>query len=275
MDAAVDVPARDECRSPDVERDCEVCGSSRYSTLAHYTTTDWPVVRCDDCGFVYLGAAPSYEALANEHAWEKSFSAEERRRDRQRFAWIDTTTRWRTKIGHWIDSYRRRRALGLTGNVLDIGCGGSCRVPKGPTPFGIEISPAQAGWAAPHFEARGGRVIQAAAIDGFDAFDDGFFSAILMRSYLEHERQPRLVLEKAFAKLAPGGTIYVRVPDYGSVNRHVMGTKWCGWRFPDHVNYFTAASLRALAESVGFRFSHTNRLSLFDDNIIGVLKRPA
>jgi hypothetical protein len=54
-----------------------------------------------------------------------------------------------------------------------------------------------------------------------------------------------------------------------------MGTKWCGWRFPDHVNYFTAASLRALAESVGFRFSHTNRLSLFDDNIIGVLKRPA
>jgi hypothetical protein len=53
-----------------------------------------------------------------------------------------------------------------------------------------------------------------------------------------------------------------------------MGAKWCGFRFPDHVNYFSGRSLRALAESVGFRYVRTNWLSPFDDNIIAVLKRP-
>ena len=194
---------------------------------------------------------------------------------RARFAWLDTATRWRTTFGKWLDEHRRRRTLGLSGNVLDIGCSGGCRVPDGPTPFGIEISKALAEKATPAFARRGGRVVAAPAVEGIDAFEDGFFSAILMRSYLEHEKQPRLVLEKAFRRLAPGGTIYVRVPDFGSVNRRVMGARWCGWRFPDHVNYFSSDSLRALAGSLGFEYARTNWLSPFDDNIIALLKRPA
>jgi SAM-dependent methyltransferase len=275
MDTAVAVSARDDCRTYDVERDCEVCSSSRSSLLATYTTTPWPVVACDDCGFVYLGAVATYNALADEFAWEKSFAAEKQRRSGARFAWIDTATRWRTLLGKWLDEHRRRRALGLSGNVLDIGCGAGCRVPEGPTPFGIEISDALAKRASPAFESRGGRVVHAPATEGLDAFEDEFFSAILMRSYLEHERQPRLVLEKAFRRLAPGGTVYVRVPDFGSLNRRVMGTRWCGWRFPDHVNYFTGGSLRALAGSVGLEYARTNWLSAFDDNIIAILRRPA
>lgn len=47
-----------------------------------------------------------------------------------------------------------------------------------------------------------------------------------------------------------------------------------GFRFPDHVNYFTSRSLRSLAESVGYAYSRTNWLSAFDDNIIAVLKKP-
>jgi SAM-dependent methyltransferase len=259
----------------DVERDCEVCGSQRSSLLTAYTRTVWPVVRCDDCGFVYLGAVPSYDALAVDLAWEKTSAAETKRRSRGRFAWIDASTRWRTVIGKRLDEYRRRRTLGLSGNVLDIGCGGGCRVPPGPTPFGIEISETLAKRAQPAFEKRGGRVVHAPATDGFDAFDEQFFSAILMRSYLEHEKQPRLALEKAFRRLAPGGTIYVRVPDFGSLNRAIMRARWCGWRFPDHVNYFTSDSLRALAGSIGFEYARTNWLSPFDDNIIAILKRPA
>ena len=53
-----------------------------------------------------------------------------------------------------------------------------------------------------------------------------------------------------------------------------MGPRWCGFRYPDHVNYFTNRSLRALAESLGYSYSRTNWYSLFDDNIIAVLTRP-
>jgi hypothetical protein len=71
-----------------------------------------------------------------------------------------------------------------------------------------------------------------------------------------------------------GGKVLIRVPDYGSINRRVTGTKWCGWRFPDHVNYFTNESLRTLTESVGYAYRRKNWLSRLDDNIIAELTRP-
>lgn len=175
--------------------------------------------------------------------------------------------------GQVLDRHRSRHVLGLTGNVLDVGCGGTCHVPAGPTPFGIEISAALAFPAAPAFAARGGSVVHASAVEGIDTFADAFFSAILMRSYLEHEAQPGLALQKAFRKLAPAGKVFVRVPDYGSINRRVSGKRWCGFRFPDHVNYFTGRSLRRLAESTGFTYRRINWLSPFDDNIIAILTR--
>jgi len=95
-----------------------------------------------------------------------------------------------------------------------------------------------------------------------------------MRSYLEHEAQPRLILERAFKRLKPGGTILLRSPNYNSANRFIMGSQWCGFRFPDHVNYFTPRSLKALAASIGYEFRWMNWMSLFDDNLIVELKKP-
>ncbi|MGI9404278.1 MAG: methyltransferase domain-containing protein [Hyphomicrobium sp.] len=89
-----------------------------------------------------------------------------------------------------------------------------------------------------------------------------------MRSYLEHEAQPRLVLKETRRTLKTGDIVYVRVPNYGSLNRRVMGNKWCGFRFPDHVNYFTSKHLKRLAASCGFTYRRINWLSPFDDNLI-------
>lgn len=254
-----------------VERSCEVCRCQHASPLPSYNTTHWPLVECSNCGFVYLRQVPSYSALAEDFPWEVTSIAEKQRRSKSRFNWLDRATRWRTYPGHVIDRYRRRHSLGVSGNVLDIGCGGACRVPDGPIPHGIEISAALAAGAQSSFATRGGRVVHANAIDGMDAFQDEFFSAILMRSYLEHEAQPKLILEKAWRKLAPNGKIFVRVPDYGSLNRRLMGRRWCGFRFPDHVNYFTLRSLRELASGSGFTCRRVNWLSPLDDNIIAVL----
>jgi SAM-dependent methyltransferase len=147
-------------------------------------------------------------------------------------------------------------------------------VHDGPTPYGIEISAKLASQALPQFKARGGDVFHGPALNGFDAFPGISFDAILMRSYLEHEARPRSILEKAFQRLKPGGRIHLRLPNYGTPNRLLMGRKWCGFRFPDHVNYFTGSSLRQLATSIGFRYHRQNSLSLFDDNLTAILTRP-
>ena len=50
-----------------------------------------------------------------------------------------------------------------------------------------------------------------------------------------------------------------------------MGVRWCGWRFPDHVNSFTRESLHRIAGAIGIEYARTNWLSPFDDNIIAIL----
>lgn len=249
---------------------CDACGGRDRKPFP--ADTIWPVVVCS-CGFVYLSCAPEYAALASDLAWEKTSLAEKKRRRSRPFGWLDEKTRWRMKIGHIIDRRRNKAILGGQGSVLDIGCGPSCRVPPGPIPFGIEISESLAEMAVTHFAARGGRVVTGPALHALDLFPNAAFSAILMRSYLEHEAAPLAVLRKGHAKLAPGGIIHVRVPDFGSLNRRVMGKSWCGYRFPDHVNYFTGVSLRAMAARAGLAYRRLNWLSPFDDNIIAELSK--
>jgi 2-polyprenyl-3-methyl-5-hydroxy-6-metoxy-1,4-benzoquinol methylase len=97
-----------------------------------------------------------------------------------------------------------------------------------------------------------------------------------MRSYLEHEDRPRDVIELAFDKLKPRGVVFVRVPDFGALNAWLLGPRWCGIRLPDHLNYFTNAHLRAMAEDAGYRYRLLNRFTLAtDDNIKALLIRPA
>jgi len=254
-------------------RECKVCGSSRSINLDEYTTSPWPVLKCEDCDFVFLGAVPDYALLSDELAWEKTSLAERKKRNARWYGQFDSMTRWRMRFGHAIDNARRRRAMDGARRVLEIGCGDGTRIPEGPIPYGIEISAELCTRARPIYLKRGGDVTHAPATEGIERFPEEFFDTILMRSYLEHEAQPRKILERAFCKLAAGGKVLIRVPDYGSVNRKFMGAKWCGFRFPDHVNYFTGKSLRALAESVGYAYRRKNWLSPLDDNIIAELTR--
>lgn len=254
---------------------CEVCQKTGSTVVTRYTRSPWPVVACNSCGFVYLGRVPDYEDLSVTLAWEKQHAEEKvRRKKTNKLARFDALTRFRLKFGKKIDRARHKRAAPATGRVLEIGCGGSTRIPEGPTPYGIEISEGLARQARPIYEARGGTVHHEPATTGIERFPESFFDSIIMRSYLEHEAQPRLILERAFKRLKPGGKILLRSPNYNSANRYIMGAEWCGFRFPDHVNYFTPRSLKALAGSIGYEFHWMNWMSLFDDNLIVELKRP-
>jgi SAM-dependent methyltransferase len=257
---------------PAVDRVCEVCGSADHVPLRRYTVSQWPVVQCSACGFVFLVQVPAYELLVDEYAWEKSHKKEAARRKRRFLSKFDHATRFRLAIGKSGERRLMRSALGSSGRILDIGCGPGPRVPEGFTPYGIEISKGLAQQAEPAFAARGGRVVHAPALEGLDAFPDNWFRAVLMRSYLEHESQPRKVLMKTYRKLADGGIVFVKVPDYNSLNRHIMGANWCGFRFPDHVNYFTGATLKRLASQIGFKYVRRNIPGL-DDNLYATLTK--
>jgi SAM-dependent methyltransferase len=218
--------------------------------------------------------APSYDELVQDHPWEKSYvqEAARRRTESPVLTWLDQQTRWRLYIAR-PDQDKEFRAMFPPGRVLDVGCGSGGSVPYPFVPYGVEISPALHQQADLQMRARGGRALLGPAIEGVRQFRDGYFTGVVLRSFLEHEIQPKMLLEQIRRVLAPGGVAYVKVPNFGGLNRRVMGAKWCGLRLPDHVNYFTLVSLRTMANACGLRLRLRNPINLLlDDNIHAELR---
>jgi SAM-dependent methyltransferase len=213
-------------------------------------------------------------------AWERTTKVEERRRAEIRPISYKASKRTRFRKNllpkKTMLHYIAARVHG--GNVIDLGCGDGHAImgffPPLFIPFGIEISSKLAASAHDGFASRGGDVINAACIEGLRQFPENFFVAASLRSYLEHEAEPLPVLKALQRVLAPGAFAVVKVPNYGSLNRIVMGRRWCGFRYPDHLNYFSPGSLRAMARKAGFEtsFGLTGRLPT-SDNMWAVLTK--
>ena len=241
-------------------RSCPLCDLDNSQSPAHaHAPAEWPLKRCAQCRFVYLERAAAYEEMAENFAWEKTSSAETARRT--------SAEPIKQKVSDGLKSLRRdvfkRRKLGhllrayiAPGAVADIGCGsgkGLQQLPDIYTPVGLEISRALAAQAQRRLAQRGGRVLAGDALSGLRSLGAGELSGILMSAFLEHEIQPRALLTEAHRTLQPRGRIIIKVPNFDCWNRTFRGARWCGYRFPDHVNYFTPHSLTRLARETGFR----------------------
>jgi len=242
-------------------RSCPICGTdNRAQPASPYSEAPWNLKNCSKCGFVYLENPPTYTDLEENFAWEKTSAAEEARRDAERplakrisrsFKLFRQKVLKRDQLTALLYSHLAR------GKVLDVGCGGGGVFMRLPTdryePYGIEISRVLSVQANAIAHARGGRVVQANAIAGMAMFEPDSMDAALLSGFLEHEVQPALLLKELRRVLKPNAPVIIKVPNYGCINRTVRGAKWCGFRHPDHVNYFTPASLRKLATACGFR----------------------
>lgn len=253
-------------------RPCPACGADNGHRRDSYSPDGWDVVECGACGFAYLRNPPPYEALEEDFAWEKTHAE---RAERRRGPLSRANRRLRAVLGmRGRRSPRKFLALFGPGRVLDIGCGAGEWIEPPMTPYGIELSRALWAEADARMRAAGGYCLHGAGAERIRDFDAGFFDGVLMNSYLEHEVAMTDILRETHRVLKPGGLVYVRVPNYGSINRRLFGAGWCGFRWPDHVNYFTLPSLRRVADALGFDTTPLNAATLpVDDNVQALLTK--
>ncbi len=256
-------------------RSCPACESADAKPLPDYSPSSWQVAECAACGFVYLRNPPGYSALVQDFAWEKTSAdlneVRQKRSPKLRSA-SRSVMKWTKKFRQ--DHNERFARMFGAGKVLDIGCGRGHRLKAPIIPFGIELSQNLYEQADANMRALGGYCLHAPGAEGIWQFDENFFDGILMHSYLEHEEAVLPALLGAHRALKPAGKIFVRVPNFASLNRRFIGPNWCGFRYPDHVNYFTLPSLRRVAAKAGFDTKLVNRFNLMiNDNIHALLTK--
>lgn len=242
-------------------RSCPLCGrDNRAVSPSRYSSGRWDIKTCADCGFVYLENPPDYAALIQEYDWSKTLPERQpKRREGSRLrsgvSLLLKVPKFRLRRGHHVKVASYVHSCAGEGRLLDVGCARGLvlsALNERFVPFGIEISPTLAKRADEVFRSRGGFVVCAPALKALDHFEADFFDIVVMRAYLEHELDPREILVKTVRVLRGGGKLIIKVPNYACLYRRVMGKTWCGFRYPDHVNYFTPRSLRSMLAAAGF-----------------------
>jgi len=242
----------------ELNRACPVCGGGKY--IPHWQKTECRFVRCRDCGMVYANPAPAmmasgeyYDSAAAEYYLSPA------------------------KLESDYADVRFERELSLVrkfcarGSVLDVGCSSgaflfrlSKRWPGHYEVLGADVSGPPLNYA----ESRGVPVARGDFLQ-LDLSASGRFDAVTFWAVIEHLSEPRRFLEKTHALLKPGGFCFVLVPNLNSLAVRFLGAKY-RYVYPQHLNYFSAQTLKRLCAGIGFtpiatRFTHFNPLVIWQD----------
>ena len=157
------------------------------------------------------------------------------------------------------ETVRRLQEISGGGRLVDVGIGTGLLLhlaqEGGFSVEGCEISPGAAQKATEEFG------VPVRVGDFLEASFENAPDAITMADVIEHTPNPRVFLEHALRVLRPGGGLFVAVPNHRStlfamadLLARVPGLGPLAERLyvPNHYWYFTPATLRRMAEDVGF-----------------------
>jgi 2-polyprenyl-3-methyl-5-hydroxy-6-metoxy-1,4-benzoquinol methylase len=229
----------DAARAEAAPRDatgCRLCGAHDPAPL--FEKSGWRFVACRACGLVSLDPMPTPEALAAHH--ETSY----REGGYAGFAAADAV---RTAIAE--DRLARLRPLAPAGRWLDVGCSTGAFVAAvvraGLAAEGLEVSSV----AVEAARARG-LVVHHGGVEDF--VPAAPLAVVTAFDVIEHLPDPVGFARRVRTWLEPRGLLGLTLPNVASVAARAMGRHWFYYAAPDHVHYFTPATIRRCLADAGF-----------------------
>lgn len=239
---------------------CPVCGSSRHSRLgrrggdAHRARLGKAtnVVRCHECHLVYC--LPRLEPLTNPYAGETAngyFDAHDS---------AEKLNRGRGLI-EIAQSHLGRKG---PGRLLELGCGRGellgAAAERGWSAYGVEMTPEFAAVA----RSRGVHVEMASVETSQTLEGEAEFDVVYLAAILEHLYDPVACLKRVRRALAPGGVVFIDVPNECSIRTRIgngyMRLRGRDWAVnlaptfpPFHVVGFCPTSLRRAVQAADLR----------------------
>jgi 2-polyprenyl-3-methyl-5-hydroxy-6-metoxy-1,4-benzoquinol methylase len=224
-------------------RACPTCGST--SETPELEKDHMTIVRCRTCDLVYVN--PTFD----EDHYAKVYASSEYQEIVRNLGISSHDYRvgrfGKERVG--LMAAHLRPTGGRVPRYLDVGCSTGFVVEaardSGWQAIGIDLNP-----SAVEFGRTRGLDLRTVALE--DAgFGPGSFDAISLFDVLEHLLDPARTLRTCTELLAPGGILFLYVPNYDSASRLLMGAD-AHFIWPTHhLNYYTPATIRDLMVRTG------------------------
>ncbi|MFP5275322.1 class I SAM-dependent methyltransferase [Coleofasciculus sp.] len=213
----------------------------KLNLLSSYSYEVWidghhPIVQCANCRFYYTCPRDSIKTLAAIYATgsvESYFKETE------------------GKLASFRDeAIFLKKLTGGTGKLLEIGCATGLFL-QAATEFGFEV------WGCePCFEAatlakeKFGKRINVNMFRSTD-YEVKTFQVVALWDVIEHVDKPTKLIQDSYNLLAPGGWIALSTPNFDSLSRRLLGSRWHffeRW----HLVFFDPKTISDLLCQVGF-----------------------
>ena len=218
----------------------------------------WRILACESCGLWQTDPVPTQAELQALYERHYNFGGEG-----------ETGSAWARLRRLFLASPLYRLMLRADGDVsfharrgqgrlLDVGCNEG---------RGLSI------YAANGFRAEGlelNRVAaEAARAKGFVVYDvdvaqlrpSSPYDVVVLSNVLEHALNPRSMLQAIRRVSAPGGRLWISLPNAASALRERYGKDWINWHVPFHVTHFDAARLSTLLRDCGFELESVRTIT--------------
>jgi len=222
---------------------CHVCGGVRFYYL--FSVSDCRVVRCNDCGLVFLNPQPSNDELAWIYSADY-FLGSDTEKSSQAVREIKQATA-RLYLSE-ISRYYGPRC----GRLLEIGCGGGdflvTAQAAGWRVTGVEYSAAACEKARQRL--KNGEVFCGELHNA--RLEAEQFDLCVISDIIEHVRSPMDFLKEIHRLLKPGGALFIATPSIGSWSARLMRQKWMEFK-TEHLTYFDPQTLQTALFKSSFR----------------------
>lgn len=244
-----------------VETRCNNCGSTNRDLVTtgvehEYTnTTDdvFNVVRCSDCGLVYLNPRPDVSELSTIYPPNYYAYAIEENYDESQRKNIYFKYRYKVILGglEYVLSFLGDRKKV---RLLDIGCADGhilnwfrqVRTHEVET-FGVDMNES----AVAKAESRGHKAYAGRFEDV--ELPSSYFDFVWASHVIEHVPDPKAFAQKVYDILTPGGIFWFWTPNINSLDAKLFKNHhWGAYHFPRHWVFYDPHSIKDLAAQTGF-----------------------
>ncbi|MEO6404958.1 MAG: class I SAM-dependent methyltransferase [Ferruginibacter sp.] len=248
---------------------CPVCASTAFHfvlSAEDYTVShqQFQIFECDSCSLRFTNDVPSQQEIGPYYQSENYISHS------------DTDKGVVNRLYHIVRALTIRGKKNIIkhftkkqqGSILDIGSG-----------TGVFLKAMKAsGWSVTGLEPDVGARKTAFETNGINAEEPSklfnlpaaSFDAITLWHVLEHVHELHEYIGQIKKLLAPGGKVFIAVPNYKSYDAENYKQYWAAYDVPRHLYHFSPASMKKLLSLHGLQIQHILPM-WFDSYYVSIL----